>query len=158
MLSVPEGHVYVRHLSDPGADDGVVRLPDPPVPGTSPPPSGGRRRHWTRTGSARTPRTSTCDPARDYPEELLAATAPHPARPAPGTVAWWPPTTSGCSGRCLAVTAADWRLLGGFDEGDQGYGADDTDLGQRAASLGGRMWRVLDPASTAAADPPGASG
>jgi len=31
VASVPEGHVYVRHLSVPG--DGVVRLPDPPVPG-----------------------------------------------------------------------------------------------------------------------------
>ena len=32
VLSVPSGHVYVRHLSD-STDDGVVRLPDPPVPG-----------------------------------------------------------------------------------------------------------------------------
>ena len=37
VASVPAGHVYVRHLTDPdagpGGDDGVVRLPDPPVPG-----------------------------------------------------------------------------------------------------------------------------
>ncbi|GAA3223446.1 hypothetical protein GCM10017691_10450 [Pseudonocardia petroleophila] len=33
IASVPAGHVYVRHLADPGARDGVVRLPDPPVPG-----------------------------------------------------------------------------------------------------------------------------
>lgn len=31
IASVPAGHVYVRHLSVTG--DGVVRLPDPPVPG-----------------------------------------------------------------------------------------------------------------------------
>ena len=29
VLSVPEGHVYVRHLSHPDGNDGVVRLPDP---------------------------------------------------------------------------------------------------------------------------------
>jgi hypothetical protein len=29
VASVPAGHVYVRHLSDPDRDDGVVRLPDP---------------------------------------------------------------------------------------------------------------------------------
>lgn len=33
IASVPSGHVYVRHLSDPGRPDDVVRLPDPPVPG-----------------------------------------------------------------------------------------------------------------------------
>jgi glycosyltransferase involved in cell wall biosynthesis len=32
VLSVPSGHVYVRHLSG-TSDDGVVRLADPPVPG-----------------------------------------------------------------------------------------------------------------------------
>lgn len=31
VLSVPSGHVYVRHLSTPESD-GVVRLPDPPTP------------------------------------------------------------------------------------------------------------------------------
>ncbi len=35
VLSIPSGHVYVRHLADPGGDD-VVRLPDPPVPGDVP--------------------------------------------------------------------------------------------------------------------------
>lgn len=29
VASVPHGHVYVRHLSDPTCDDGIVRLPDP---------------------------------------------------------------------------------------------------------------------------------
>ena len=36
VASVPSGHVYVRHLSDPLADDGVRRLPDPrPCPAPS---------------------------------------------------------------------------------------------------------------------------
>lgn len=34
IASVPSGHDYVRHLSVPG--DGVLRLPDPPVPGAPP--------------------------------------------------------------------------------------------------------------------------
>lgn len=34
VLSVPSGHVYVRHLSS--SHDDVVRLPDPPVPGDVP--------------------------------------------------------------------------------------------------------------------------
>ena len=33
IASVPSGHVYVRHLSDPLRPDDVVRLADPPVPG-----------------------------------------------------------------------------------------------------------------------------
>lgn len=36
IASVPSGHVYVRHLSDPRHSDDVVRLPDPPVPGARP--------------------------------------------------------------------------------------------------------------------------
>ncbi len=30
VASIPAGHVYVRHLSDPDGDDGVSRLADPP--------------------------------------------------------------------------------------------------------------------------------
>lgn len=33
VASVPSEHAYVRHLTAPGLSDGVVRLPDPPVPG-----------------------------------------------------------------------------------------------------------------------------
>jgi hypothetical protein len=36
VASVPAGHVYVRHLSEPGRRTAVVRLPDPPVPGAPP--------------------------------------------------------------------------------------------------------------------------
>ncbi|MGZ5398526.1 MAG: glycosyltransferase [Nocardioides sp.] len=35
VLSIPAGHVYVRHLSSPVGDD-VIRLPDPPAPGDLP--------------------------------------------------------------------------------------------------------------------------
>ncbi len=33
IASIPSDHAYVRHLAVPGTSDGVVRLPDPPVPG-----------------------------------------------------------------------------------------------------------------------------
>lgn len=36
VLSVPSGHRYVEHLSAPGTDDAVHRLPDPEVPGAPP--------------------------------------------------------------------------------------------------------------------------
>jgi hypothetical protein len=36
VLSIPSGHVYVRHLSPPEERDEVVRLPDQPVPGDVP--------------------------------------------------------------------------------------------------------------------------
>ncbi len=36
----------------------------------------------------------------------------------------------------FAVTAADLAALGGFDEGYVGYGAEDTDVGQRLARAG----------------------
>ena len=35
VASVPAGHVYVRHLSDPSGSDAVVRLADPVPPGES---------------------------------------------------------------------------------------------------------------------------
>ncbi len=36
VLSIPAGHRYVAHLAHPDGPDGVVRLPDPPVPGADP--------------------------------------------------------------------------------------------------------------------------
>ncbi|QKE82543.1 galactosyltransferase-related protein [Arthrobacter sp. NEB 688] len=39
----------------------------------------------------------------------------------------------------FAVTASDLAALGGFDEGYVGYGAEDTDVGQRLARAGGRL-------------------
>lgn len=39
----------------------------------------------------------------------------------------------------FAVRAADWQRLGGFDDGYVGYGAEDTDFGQRLGAAGGRL-------------------
>ncbi|MGN7947139.1 galactosyltransferase-related protein [Microbacterium sp. 22215] len=74
--------------------------------------------------------------------ELDAMTHPHPVRPLPldGTVVpasdeefdlFW--------SLSFAVTPEAWTRLGGFDEAYQGYGAEDTDLGRRARSLGMRV-------------------
>ncbi|MFB4354292.1 galactosyltransferase-related protein [Microbacterium sp. LS_15] len=73
------------------------------------------------------------------PDDLAAATNPHPVRPDPstGTI-----ETAGFAEYDLfwslsfAVTPTTWGQLGGFDERYEGYGAEDTDLGRRARSLG----------------------
>ena len=55
-------------------------------------------------------------------------------RPAAGDLV---PTDAGAFwSLSFAVTRAIWCRLGGFDEGYRGYGAEDTDLGMRAESLG----------------------
>lgn len=72
-------------------------------------------------------------------DELAVATRPHPVRPDPasGVV-----ETAGFADYDLfwslsfAVTPTTWGRLGGFDERYEGYGAEDTDLGRRARSLG----------------------
>ncbi len=63
---------------------------------------------------------------------------PHPARPAPlpgevvlderGHDLFW--------SLSFAVRPQTWATIGGFDEGYVGYGAEDTDLGRRAAAHG----------------------
>ncbi|WP_193045158.1 glycosyltransferase family 2 protein [Mycolicibacterium baixiangningiae] len=73
-----------------------------------------------------------------YPIDALATmTRPHPARPAPApgelVVAddhdlFW--------SLSFAVSAATWRLLGGFCETYVGYGAEDTDFGAVARMRG----------------------
>jgi len=81
------------------------------------------------------------DHPADYRADGLAHRAePHPARPAapPGSVVpeedvrlFW--------SLSFAVTAANWQTLGGFDEGYVGYGAEDTDFGQRLAAAHGKL-------------------
>ncbi|WP_311878036.1 galactosyltransferase-related protein [Microbacterium forte] len=102
------------------------------------------------------------DAAQDHPHDLLCGpvtylhsvqrpsrmadlgtmTRPHPARPLPpdGDVVtatddefdlFW--------SLSFAVTTETWTRLGGFDEAYEGYGAEDTDLGRRARSLGMRV-------------------
>lgn len=42
----------------------------------------------------------------------------------------------------FAIRTTDWQQLGGFDEEYVGYGAEDTDFGQRLGAAGGRLWWV----------------
>ena len=79
----------------------------------------------------------------DYRAAGLAERAePHPARPAPGRDA----VLEGADVRLFwslsfAVTTEDGQALGGFDEAYSGYGAEDTDFGQRlAAAHGDLLW------------------
>lgn len=77
----------------------------------------------------------------DYRQAGLSDLAsPHPARPrlAPDEVAeggdvrlFW--------SLSFAVTARHWQRLGGFSEDYTGYGAEDTDFGQRLAASGGDL-------------------
>lgn len=58
--------------------------------------------------------------------------APHEARPAPApdeTIRWdaWELFWS----LSFAIRSKDWQLIGGFDERYTGYGAEDTDFGQK---------------------------
>lgn len=71
--------------------------------------------------------------APDHPGDLRIHRSPHPARPDPpaGTL------VRGGDHRLLwslsaAMSAATWRMLGGFSEEYVGYGGEDTDLGQVA--------------------------
>ncbi|MBT2473556.1 glycosyltransferase family 2 protein [Microbacterium sp. ISL-103] len=78
------------------------------------------------------------------PLDLDAQTRPHPVRPLPPEGAVVPATDDQFDlfwSLSFAVTPATWTLLGGFDEVYEGYGAEDTDLGRRARSLGiGLQW------------------
>ncbi|MEF2978542.1 glycosyltransferase family 2 protein [Subtercola sp. YIM 133946] len=77
----------------------------------------------------------------DYtgPAGLAAATAPHPARPAP------PAGETVVAGELdyrlfwslsFAVTAYTWQRTGAFFEGYEGYGGEDTDFGSTLAERG----------------------
>ncbi len=75
---------------------------------------------------------------RPYPlHDLAALDAPHPARPDPG------PGRRALDDRwelfwslSFALTRDAWERAGGFDEAYTGYGAEDTDFGQRARLAG----------------------
>lgn len=71
---------------------------------------------------------------------LAERAEPHPARPAPRRDAvlengdvrlFW--------SLSFALTAGSWEVLGGFDEAYCGYGAEDTDFGQRLAAAHGEL-------------------
>lgn len=84
-------------------------------------------------------------PGRWTDGELRDAAAQHPGRPhpAPGALvrddryelAW---TTS------LAMRRSTFDRVGGFDEGYRGYGAEDTDFGERARGLDVGVWWTAD--------------
>ncbi|MBA2464135.1 MAG: glycosyltransferase family 2 protein [Nocardioidaceae bacterium] len=78
-----------------------------------------------------------------YTSDMLSQAIAHPARPSPlpGEVEasddfalFW--------SLSFAVSVKDWLGLDGFDEDYVGYGAEDTDFGQRARQRGGRIWWV----------------
>lgn len=81
-------------------------------------------------------------PPGGYALDSLGEHPPHPARPAPlrGELAsggdpnlFW--------SLSFAVTASVWRRIGGFYEGYQGYGGEDTDFAQTASRRGvGLVW------------------
>jgi GT2 family glycosyltransferase len=110
----------------------------------------GYRAGWRSTSTYEGPRllsgtVAYLDPAgpAGYTAADLAAARPHPARPAPapGSVerATDPRLFWSLS---FAVDAPSWAAIGGFDEAYDGYGGEDTDLGQRAATAGAAMWWV----------------
>ncbi|OUZ07263.1 sugar transferase [Aeromicrobium sp. PE09-221] len=112
---LPEGRLvesYVRAAREPRGRDAVLSGPVAYLP---PPPAGG------------------------YDLGRLAAMAdPHPARPAPprGTVVRDDDGHTLFWSLSFAVTAETWQRIGGFDERYRGYGAEDTDFGQRARAAG----------------------
>ncbi|NHA66441.1 glycosyltransferase family 2 protein [Phycicoccus flavus] len=71
---------------------------------------------------------------------LEAGSTPHAARPAPPAGA----VERGGDARLFwslsfAATVTDFERVGGFDEGYVGYGAEDTDVGQRLEAAGGSI-------------------
>ncbi len=75
-----------------------------------------------------------------YEDADLAASLPHPARTAPAgdelvdelrLELFW--------SLSFAISAGDWRQLGGFCEDYVGYGAEDTDLGRMLSRAGGSL-------------------
>ncbi|MET0187647.1 MAG: galactosyltransferase-related protein [Pseudonocardia sediminis] len=83
-------------------------------------------------------------PPGGYPDTGLARLAgPHPARPAPPDGELWPETRWELFwSLSFAVTVPTWRTLGGFCTGYAGYGGEDTDLAQVAASHGAGLYWV----------------
>ncbi|MDF9714650.1 galactosyltransferase-related protein [Nocardioides sp. ChNu-99] len=80
--------------------------------------------------------------ARPYRLDALAdLDDPHPARPAPAPGERVPePRWELFWSLSFALHADAWRATGGFDEAYAGYGAEDTDFGQRAARAGLELW------------------
>lgn len=87
------------------------------------------------------PTTAVPEGARSW-AVLDTGSAPHRARPAlPAGAVQRSHDTRLFWSLSFAVTAQDWARIGGFDEGYVGYGAEDTDFGQRLeAAYGALLW------------------
>ena len=94
---------------------------------------------WSGAVHYLSPRTS----GEAYTATELEQSRPHAARPvAPpeGVVAaddlrlFW--------SLSFAITADTWQRVGGFDEGYDGYGGEDTDFAMKLARADGRLWWV----------------
>lgn len=90
--------------------------------------------------SAQEPEAVLCGPVTyllpgvdvDDPRALAAATAPHASRPNPTGARLQHATAEEYAlfwSLSFALTAATWSRAGGFDEGFEGYGGEDTDFG-----------------------------
>ncbi|MDQ2755450.1 MAG: galactosyltransferase-related protein [Actinomycetota bacterium] len=87
-------------------------------------------------------------PPGGYTGVDLAASVPHPARPAvaPGgpvraddVLLFW--------SLSFAMTTTGWERVGGFDPGYTGYGGEDTDFAMLLQQAGGALWWVADGAA-----------
>ena len=67
---------------------------------------------------------------------LAHRSRPHPHRPAPRPGLTPQPDYALFWSLCFGMRRADWDRLGGFDGAYYGYGAEDTDLGFRARTVG----------------------
>lgn len=92
-------------------------------------------------------------PRVDHPAAYRSAglprlALPHRARPHPGPAeVIWDGDVRLFWSLSFAITTGDWSLLGGFSEDYVGYGAEDTDYGQRLAAAGGiLLWTGGAPA------------
>ncbi|GAA2732491.1 glycosyltransferase [Pedococcus aerophilus] len=81
------------------------------------------------------------DHPEDYRTDALSELAdPHPGRPVPtGDEVLVADDLRLFWSLSFALTSADWERLGGFSEDYLGYGAEDTDFGQRVRDANGTM-------------------
>lgn len=75
-----------------------------------------------------------------YDDRDLAASRPHPARPAPAADQTIDePRLELFWSLSFSMTAGHWREIGGFCENYVGYGAEDTDFARSVGAVGGGM-------------------
>ncbi len=80
--------------------------------------------------------------ATSYPDDVLAAAAPHPARPAPGPGVLEPGDARLFWSLSFAVTATHWARLPGFDEGYAGLRRRGHRLRPGRGAAGAGLWWV----------------